>query len=159
MVKTLFVTLWLLSHPVHVSLMSIDYVPDNDAFNVFLKVFYDDFLLDYGLEGSNQQPFDFSADQTYMKDRLLSYINGKIILKVNGRNLAGRIEDVNLTDGELKMNLIFSSQGRVRTVTIRSLIMTDLYSDQANMVILKVNGFEEGFRLTPEKTEETFKMK
>jgi len=139
--------------------MSIDYVPESDSFNVFLKVFYDDFLLDYGLEDSNQQPFDFSADQTYMKDKLLSYINGKITLKVNGRNLSGRIEEVNLTDGELKMNMIFSSQGRVRTVTIRSLIMTDLYSDQANMVILRVNGFEEGFRLTPEKTEETFKMK
>jgi hypothetical protein len=37
--------------------------------------------------------------------------------------------------------------------------MTNIFDDQANMVILKVNDFEEGVKLTPEKTEMTFNIK
>ena len=37
--------------------------------------------------------------------------------------------------------------------------MTDLYADQSNMVIVKVNDFEEGVKLTSEITEQTFKIK
>jgi hypothetical protein len=37
--------------------------------------------------------------------------------------------------------------------------MTDLHSDQANMIIVRVNDFEEGVKLTPDMTEKTFNMK
>jgi len=34
--------------------------------------------------------------------------------------------------------------------------MTGLYEDQANMTIIRAGSFEEGVKLTPEKTEQTF---
>ncbi len=37
--------------------------------------------------------------------------------------------------------------------------MTGLYSDQSNMVIVRVKDFEEGVKLTPDITEKTFKIK
>jgi hypothetical protein len=38
------------------------------------------------------------------------------------------------------------------------LIMTSLYNDQSNMIIVRVNDFEEGVKLTSEKTEQSFKI-
>jgi hypothetical protein len=37
--------------------------------------------------------------------------------------------------------------------------MTGLYTDQANMVIVRIKDFEEGVKLTSELTEQTFKIK
>jgi hypothetical protein len=36
--------------------------------------------------------------------------------------------------------------------------MTSIYNDQANMLIVKVNDFEEGARLTALETEKTFEI-
>ena len=36
--------------------------------------------------------------------------------------------------------------------------MTSLYNDQANMIIVKVNDFEEGVKLTAEEPEKTFEI-
>jgi hypothetical protein len=37
--------------------------------------------------------------------------------------------------------------------------MTGLYSDQSNMIIVRINDFEEGVKLTSDLTEQTFKIK
>jgi len=36
--------------------------------------------------------------------------------------------------------------------------MTSLYEDQSNMIIVRVKDFEEGIKLTSDKTEETFRI-
>jgi len=46
MVKLLALSIWLLFHPVHVSFTSIDKEKGNDSLKVFVKMYYDDFLLD-----------------------------------------------------------------------------------------------------------------
>lgn len=52
----------------------------------------------------------------------------------------------------------FSNGKHPETITVKNIIMTDLYADQANMVIVKVADFEEGVKLTPGLTEQTFKI-
>jgi hypothetical protein len=42
---------------------------------------------------------------------------------------------------------------------VKNLIMTGLYNDQANMIIVKINDFEQGVKLTSEATEQTFQIK
>jgi hypothetical protein len=37
--------------------------------------------------------------------------------------------------------------------------MTGMYSDQANMTMIKIDDFEEGVKLTPEKSSESFNLK
>lgn len=157
MIKTFMFSIWLLSHPVHVSLLSIDYAPESDSFRVFLKVYFDDFLIDSGINRSGET-ISFSEDGTNGKGRLLIYITAKLQLKVNGKLVEGEIENVDLSGGELKTSLNYKVPGRIRTVEVSNSIMKDLYPDQSNMVIIKVNGFEEGFRLTPEDTVRSFRI-
>jgi hypothetical protein len=158
MVRLLFISLWLATHPVHVSLMSIDYVPDEKLFNVFLRIYFDDFLLDSGINTADQKNLDFSVNNSYTRDIIASYINDRIRISINKKQIPAELGEMSLSDNELRMNLFFSSAKKVNSITVKDLIMTSLYSDQANMIIVKVNDFEEGVKLTAEEPEKTFEI-
>jgi hypothetical protein len=159
MVKTLFISIWLITHPVHVSLLSIDYAPDQEAFNVFLRIYFDDFLRDAGISETDQKRLSFSGNDPFTKDVIGSYIKSKIRIIVNDKQLSAKLGNYELSDNELKMNLLFDSVRKVNTITVKNLIMTSLYNDQANMIIVRINDFEQGVKLTPDEPEQTFKIK
>jgi hypothetical protein len=159
MLKILITSLILISHPVHVSILSIDYTPENDSFKVFIKMYFDDFLLDYRLSGGNRQEPEIATEMPASKDRIVMYLNDRVTIYVNDRQVSGRISDYEITDGEIILNLIYGKAGKTNSITVKNSIMTRLYSDQTNMVLLRVNDFEEGIKLTSEKTEQTFFIK
>lgn len=158
MVKILFFSLWLALHPVHVSLLSIDYSPDKELFNVFLKVYFDDFLLDSGIKKEEQKNLNFSDSNSFTKEVIGNYVNNKISIIVNNRNISAELGAMELSDNELRLNLLLNSVKRVNTITVKNHVMTSLYNDQANMTIVKVNDFEQGVRFTADETEMTFKI-
>jgi hypothetical protein len=158
MVRLLFFSLWLMIHPVHVSLLSIDYAPDKEIFNVFLRVYFDDFLLDSGIKTEDQKKLNFSDSNLFTKEIIGNYVNNKIKIFVNNKNIPAELESMDLSDNELRMNLLFYSVKKVKSITVKNLIMTSLYNDQSNMTIVKVNDFEEGVKLTAEETEKTFEI-
>lgn len=159
MVKTLLLLSWLIFHPVHVTLTSIDYSPELDSFKVYLKMYYDDFLLDSKMNNKDSGRIDFTERDILPIETVSNYLDEKFMIYVNKKQLSGEIEEMKLIDGELNVNLIFRSEGNPGTLTIKNMIMTSLYSDQVNMMIVKVNDFEEGIKFTPEKTEQSFKIK
>jgi hypothetical protein len=158
MVRLLFFSLWVAAHPVHVSLMSIDYVQERNIFNVFLKLYFDDMLLDSGIEKGDQKKLVFSADDDFTRKVISGYVADRVMLIVNKRQLNAQLVNMDLSDNELRLNLVFGSAGKVNSITVKNLIMTSLYSDQANMIIVKVNDFEEGVRLTSQETEKRFEI-
>jgi hypothetical protein len=159
MFKTLFFSIWLLFHPVHVTLTSIDYIPQTDSFKVFVRLYYDDFLRDYKLNGGDLQNKIFSDTDPSSMSIMEKYIGEKIVIKVNEKQISGKLRDMRLIDNEISMNLEYKTGKKPKIIAVKNLIMTGLYSDQANMVIVKINDFEEGVRLTSDLTEQTFKIK
>jgi dipeptidase len=87
------------------------------------------------------------------------YLNEKLVIKVNDIQLTGILQDLNRNENEISMNLEYKSGKNPKTVSVKNLIMTGLYQDQTNMIILKVNSFEEGVKLTSDITEKTFILK
>ena len=158
MIRFLLLSLWLGFHPVHVSLMSIDYSPDDKAFNMFLMVYFDDFLLDAGLGTEEDNNLDFSGSNEHVKTILTDYVNEKVRITVNGDPVKAELGTMSLSDNELRMNLSFGSADRVRSVNVKNTILTSIYNDQANMLIVKVNDFEEAARLTALETEKMFEI-
>lgn len=150
--------LWLSFHPVHVTLTSIDYDGKEGNFKGFVRVYLDDLLLDCELHGFEIEQDKLIAGNAESVATLEQYINDRIRLEVNERAVAGKITDVRISDLEVDMDLVFSKSGRPGVLTVTNRIMTELYSDQANMIIVKVNDFEQGVKLTPEMTEQTFKL-
>lgn len=159
MFKILFFSIVLFFHPVHVSMTSIDYNPESDSYKVFVRMYFDDFLRDCKLCGIDVMEKDFSAGNSSSRAALEKYIGEKIVIKVNSDKLTGKLLDMNLSENEISMNLECHSGKRPKTIVVKNLIMTELHNDQLNMVIMKVNYFEEGIKLTSEMTERTFKIK
>ena len=159
MLKTLFFSIWFLFHPVHVTFTSIDYDPEMVTFKVFVRMYFDDFLRDSKLNGNEIQNKDFSDDNPSSINAMEKYLGEKIIIKVNKNQLSGKLENMRLADNEISMNLDYKTAKKPKTITVKNFIMTGLYSDMSNMIIVKVNDFEEGIKLTSYLTEQTFKIK
>lgn len=151
------ITLFLL-HPVHVSLTSIDHIPDTDSVKVFVRMYYDDFLLDYKMLYNNIDSIYLSGNKPFPEDLMNKYISEKVVISVNNKRLEGKLITLELTAvaNEISANLVYSLSGKPEIITVKNEIMTGLYDDQANMTIIRISGFEEGVKLTPEKTEQTF---
>jgi hypothetical protein len=146
-------------HPVHVTLTSIDFVPEPGSYNVFVRMYFDDFLTDSKLNGNVVNSVDFSAGTLASRDAMEKYLSSKLIIKVNEKLLSGKLCEMKVEDNEISMNLEFKGGKKPSTIIVRNLILTDLYADMSNMVIVKVDEFEEGVKLTSDITEQTFKIK
>jgi len=159
MLKTVFFSIWLIFHPVHVSVTSIEYIPEKDMFTAFVKLYFDDFLLDYKLSGGDTENVNFNVIDKIALNEVEKYLNKRFSMKVNSEVLEGKLKDLKIEENEISINLIMLSPEKPVQVNVRSEILTGLYADQSNMIIIKVNDLEEGFKLSPEKTEQTFKIK
>jgi hypothetical protein len=146
-------------HPVHVTLTSIDFIPDQGSFNVFIRMYFDDFLTDSKLNGNVLKSEDFIIGTLASRDAMEKYLGEKLIIKVNEKLLSGKLHEMKVEDNEISMNLEYKGEKKPNTIIVKNHILTDLYLDMANMVIVKVNDFEEGVKLTSDITEQTFKIK
>ena len=153
------VSVWFLMHPVHVTLTSIDFVPDKGSFIVFVRIYFDDFLTDSKENGNAVNGEEFFAGTSASRDAMHKYLSEKLIIKVNEKLLSGKLLEMKVADNEISMNLEYNGGKKPNTIIVKNLILTNLYSDQSNMVIVKVNDFEEGVKLTSDNTEQTFKIK
>jgi hypothetical protein len=159
MFRILCFSIWLAFHPVHVTLTSIEYIPEIDSFKVFVRMYFDDFLLDYKLYGGDIQKESFSCDNSSSRDLMEKYLKEKIVIEVNEKQLSGNLKNMKLADNEVSMNIEYNTGKKLKTVTVKNFIMTGLYRDQSNMIIVRINDFEEGVKLTSDLTEQTFNIK
>jgi hypothetical protein len=155
MFRILFL-IWFSFHPVHVTLTSIDYIPATDSYKGFIRLYLDDFLLDCEKQGYNIAKDKFLEKDPASVRELEKYLNEKLIISVNKKAIRGSINNIQIDNNEIDINISFTKGKDPETITVKCLIMTDLYADQANMVIIKVADFEEGVKLTPDLTEKTF---
>jgi len=150
----LILLFWLIFHPVHVTLTSIDYVPEDNSFEVFIKLYFDDFLLD-----AEHDEDDFlNSEKSKSKEIIENYINQKLIIKVNDRISIGKVNNFEVLDDEVKVYMKYETSEKPKELLVQNLIMTELYSDQLNFLIIKIDKFEEGFIFTSEITEHIFKI-
>ena len=159
MLKTFILPILLIFHPVHVTLTSINQVQDNDTLKVFFRMYYDDFLLDYKLYDPDCNIGKISGDQSFPADLMNRYFNDKVHIYVNSKLLIGNLLTMNIFENEICLNMVYRSDKKPKKIKIRNQVLTGLYSDQTNMIFIKINKFEEAMRLTPEHDKETYNLK
>ena len=144
---------WFMLHPVYVTLTSVDYIPNDGCLKVFIKMYLDDFLLD-----AEQNENVFLKDEKKSKEITENYIKQKFILIANNKTLTGKVNNIEATDEEVKVYMEYKTSGKPKELLVKNLIMTELYREQSNLVIIKIDEFEEGFKFTSEITEQVFKI-
>lgn len=152
----LLLTLWMALHPVHVSLTSIDLVPGTDSLKVYVKLYYDDFLKDLATidELSTVDP-----DEKPGADKVTGYMSEKVKIRMDNKELKGKLLNMLVDGNEFSLNLLYRSVRKPKSISVESSINAGLYADQANMLIIRINELEEGFKLTPEDRIREFRIK
>jgi hypothetical protein len=138
---------------------SIDYVQGTDSLKVSCRMEFDDFLKDLQTIDDDRNLIKIFSKQPFPTDLINMYFNSKVFIYVNKKLLIGKLLSANLTDKEIILNLIYKSDKKPKSLTVRNMILTGWYSDQSNLVIIRVINFEKGIKLTPEHNEETLIIK
>jgi hypothetical protein len=159
MLKTVILFLLFSGLPNHVSLMSVEYLDSKNAFEVFLKLDYDDFVTDYWYSINDDHVFDPSGKIDTTIVLLDKYLNDKVQIFADEKRLKGEITKLESVNGEVKLNILFNTNGAVKNLRVKSLILTNVYRDQSNLLIFRNKLFEEGIKLNPEKIEHSFILK
>ena len=138
---------------------SIEYIPENDSLKVFVKMYFDDFLLDLRINGESQEEDFFIQSVPESLTVMENYINNMLLIEVNKKLLTGKLNNLEIIDNEVKLNIEYKTTKQPQVITISNMIMTRLYKDQSNLLIIKVADFENGIKLTSDYTGQTFKIK
>jgi uncharacterized protein YdaL len=159
MVKVLILNIFLFFHPVHVTLTTVNQDQDSDTLKVFFRMYYDDFQRDYKLYYPEFKPRGNNDTTGIAPEMLNEYFNDRVRIYVNRKVLSGKLSDVTIDLYEIRMNLIYYSDRKPRNFRISNKILTSIYKDQANMVYLNINNYEEAIKLTVEHFEQAVNLK
>jgi hypothetical protein len=159
MLRALAISLWLIMHPGHVTMTGIDYVQGTDSLKVFCRMYFDDFLKDLQTIDDDRNLSTIFSKLPFPADLINQYFNSKVFIYINNKLLIGKLLTVNLTNNEICLNLLYRSDKKPKSITVRNMILTGWFSDQTNLTIIRINNFEKGIKLTPEHNEETFIIK
>jgi hypothetical protein len=159
MLKYVILCLLFLTGPVHESFMGLEYLPEKELFKVFIKLSYKDFILDYRNSVNDDQPFDASGKIDTSVILVRKYLNYKVQIIEDGTRLKAILNDVEFSDGELKLNLVYQKNKNSKNLLIRNTILCDVYQNQSNFMIFKHGNHEEGVIFTRDKPEKLFRLK
>jgi len=159
MLRDLAFTLWLIMHPGHVTITSIDYIQGTDSLKVTCRMEFNDFLKDLQTIDDDRNLRTIFSKQPFPSDLINQYFNSKVFIYVNDKLLIGKLLSANITDNDINLNLFYRSGKKPKSITVRNLILTGWYSDQTNLTIIRINNFEKGIKLTPGHNEETLIIK
>lgn len=149
MIKFLIIFLFtLLPHPVHVSMSSMEYLPEDGGYRITVRMFSDDLLLD--LLSLYQLPGEHIADHVYTGPDIIyeDYINEKLKIKINGKQYKASLEETQKLEIETIMRLFIEYEGAKNSIEINNTLLTGIYMDQVNLFIYKDETNERAFRFT-----------
>lgn len=132
-------------HPLHLGVLHVD-VNESGQTSVQIRLFTDD--LENGLYHAFGEKVSVVPGKSDVEKKVRQYINQKFIIQQDGNSLdmdfKSLINDKDVT--ELKYNLNVSGE---KPLQICCDVFFELFRDQTNLLIINLNGEEEGFRLTP----------
>ena len=159
MFKALAISLCLFIHPGHITMTSIDYVQGTDSLKVFCRMEFDDFLKDLQTIDDDRNLYRLFSKQPFPSDLINQYFNSKVFIYVNNKLLTGKLLSAKITDTEINLDLNYRLAKKPKSITIRNMILTGWYSDQTNLMIIRINNLEKGIKLTSGHNEETLILK
>lgn len=160
MLKVIILSFCLTSlQTAHDSFLGIECIPDKGIIRTSLKMNYNDFIFDYRININDDQIFDPSGKMDTTEILLSKYLLTKIQISADDKNLKGKLTKIEFENGNLKFELLYNYNKRAKQFRVKNAILTDVNRNQTNLLIFKYDDHEEGVKLSPEKTEHTFKIK
>ena len=138
--------------------MTVECFPERETIKVFLKMSHEDFVYDYRFIINDDQGFDSSGKIDTTEVWIRKYLISRIQIFADNKKLQGKITGFESANGELKMNLLYSFNKKVKHLKVQNTILTGSNKNQSVLLIFRYNDFEDGIKLTEEKPEYIFRV-
>ncbi|MCF6365099.1 MAG: hypothetical protein L3J35_02745 [Bacteroidales bacterium] len=166
-IAAIFFTLLLSSfkisnlHPVHISIVNIDYKDSEKTFLISIKLFTDDFEKIVNKNFNTTINLGKTNETKDCNKYINKYIKKNFIFKVNKKNLFNTdvfVKKVNKDENStwLYYKVKYNSG---RKVSISNTILNDLYNDQKNLFIFTFKNTQEAYKFGKNKTNFEFLIK
>jgi len=159
MFKILLFSAFVFFHPVHVTLTSLNKEQGNDTLKMSFRMYYEDFLLDYRLFKPGFEAGKIADPEDYFKKNIEQYFNDRVQLYINRKLLPCKLSELTINNYEILLSLTCLTGKPPGSIRIKNQILTGIYSDQANLVYLKIDKYENAVKLTTDKAEAFIKIK
>ena len=139
-------------HKFYVAIYQINYVPQKKRIEITARIFIDD--LNDALEFKFKKKTFIGTEKESPEDVVLlkKYLADKFTLKVDGQ-----LKPMNFLSKELENNVLIcylniKDISKVKNIEVQNSIITEIYSEQQNIIQSKLNGEKDSLLLTSEKT-------
>lgn len=160
MLKILTIPILLFFQQVPVTFTGIEHVHGTDSLKVSVRLNYELFLRDY-----QQTIFDdldmevLRSLKPFPADLANNYLNSKINIYANKKQIIGKLLKMEEAEGDIRFSLLYRVGRRLKSITVRNTILTGLYSNVENLIIVKGRNYESETKFTSEHREETLLLR
>lgn len=133
-------------HPIHASICEVKYNEGKFLFEVSLKVYLDD--LETAVKNEGYAPLNLGSSQENKssRDHLAAYLDKYFSISLNGQKLSSTFVGKELSDDYMAVWCYVEYPAKVskgQKYTISNRVLLDLYSDQRNIMDMKMNSVQE----------------
>jgi len=143
-------------HPLHVSITNVDFNNETKKFQVASKIFIND------IEEVIYKKYNLKINAINLKKeeekQLLTYINERLAILVNNKKQTLIYKQIKINDDAIWVYYEFKFVDKANNITIKNTILTDLFTDQANLVIINYKDIQKGVELRLNKEFETIEF-
>jgi hypothetical protein len=142
------------SHPVHISVVNIDIIPDSNTIAYAVGLFYPDLQVLINFKYNTLIDFDRDVSMTSVEYRaILDYVHANLVLTdMLSDTLSIEFLRWKLEDEMIWLFFCTEYKPEDNALNIQNTLMLDLYSDQKNYVLIRKEAFEEGIEFNKRKT-------
>jgi hypothetical protein len=135
------------AHPIHVSIVNLDCVPDSNRIDMSVRLYYDDFQL--LINHKYNLSLDFSKRTrliTNEQQAITDYINtALVLLDQNENTIAKDFKGWKVEDMSVWLYFCAKLAPEFNLTRLKNTLMLDVFYDQKNLVIVKIENIEKGY--------------
>ncbi len=161
LVNLFILKLAMASHPIHVSIVNMDLLSDSNLINYSVCLYYEDLqsLINYKyntlIDFSHQERMTFKEQQS-----ILEYLNSSFILTDSqNKPLSSEFLHWKVEDDLVWFYFCVKEYTVPEKLTIENKLMTDLFSDQKNLLIINNGDLQQGYEFNKRNTLYTLTWK
>jgi len=133
-------------HPVHVSIINVDYYSEKNEMDVSFKIFTDDFQLLFIHLYQIKVDFNTKEEYSHAKDKIDQYLNSHFQIINKGEKYELKFVEIKKNEDSIWFKYKIEGIKPQNKITLVNTVLLDLYMDQKNLVLFKSGETEKGYR-------------
>lgn len=134
-------------HPFHVSVCDVEYSQESKALQFTYHMFLDD--LEEAIKKKYDPTFDILNPQNEMNrdEYVRAYLLEHFTIEVNGKSQESNYLGHEQDEGAMYCYIEIEGVKKLKSLGVKSTLLTDTFDDQINLIHVKVNGKTKSLKL------------